>query len=144
MAREIRRLTIDDYNEIIRIWADAGLPYKPRGRDSSEMMAKEMQHPTSAFFGLFEDGRMIGVGIANFDGRRGWINRVATDPDHRGSGFAWLIIEACETFLREAGAVVICTLIEEMNTPSMACFEKAGYSCEEPIMYWTKRPSPDA
>ncbi len=143
MAHEIRRLTIDDYDDIISVWVDAGLPHKLLGRDNRKMMAKEMQHPTSAFFGLFEDDQMIGVGIANFDGRRGWVNRVAIRPDHRGSYLAGRIIEACEAFLREAGAVVMCALIEELNEPSMTCFEKAGYSCANEVMYWTKRLSVD-
>lgn len=144
MALQITRLTIDDYDSIIKTWSDAGLPYKPLGRDSRPAMEKEMQHPATAFFGLFDDSRMIGVGIANYDGRRGWLNRIAIDPDYRGAGAAGRIVARCEEFLRSAGAVVICTLVEDTNTPSMACLVKAGYSCEREITYWTKRPSADA
>jgi hypothetical protein len=39
--------------------------------------------------------------------------------------------------------VVICGLIEELNSPSMELFEKNGYRCEPSITYWTKRPRPD-
>ena len=144
MAREIKRLSIKDYDDILRIWSDAGLPYKPLGRDSRERMTREMEFPGAAFFGLFDNGRMIGLGIANYDGRRGWINRVALDPDRRGLGLAGEIISACEDFLLGAGALVICTLIEEINSPSMACFSKAGYVPEKEIIYWTKRPSADS
>lgn len=144
MGPEIRRLTIDNFDDIVRVWADAGLPTRPRGRDSREMIAVEMKHPTSAYFGLFLDDRMIGVAIASFDGRRGWVNRMAIDPDFRGQGFASRMIAACEDFLHEVGALVICALIEELNGPSMSCFEKAGYHAEKEIIYWAKRPSPDA
>ncbi len=144
MVREIRELSIEDYDEIIRIWSIAGLPYKPKGRDSREMMAREMGYPICAFFGLFEDGNMMGVVIANFDGRRGWINRLAIDPDFRGRGLAGELIAQAEEFLREKGAVVICALIEEINYPSISCFQSHGYNCEHNIKYFTKRPSPDA
>ena len=144
MAREIKRLSIKDYDDILRIWSDAGLPYKPLGRDSRERMTREMEFPGAAFFGLFDNGRIIGLGIANYDGRRGWINRVALDPDRRGLGLAGEIISACEDFLLGAGALVICGLIEEINSPSMACFSKAGYVPEKEIIYWTKRPSADS
>lgn len=144
MAREIRKLSIDYYDEIIRIWAIAGLPYKPKGRDRKDMIAKEMANHNCAFFGLFEGDSMIGIGIANFDGRRGWINRVAVDPDYRGMGFAGEIIKECETFLKSVGAVVMCALIEEINYPSISCFQNAGYSLAPPIKYFTKRPSGDA
>ncbi len=144
MSISIRQLTIDDYDAIIKIWSDAGLPFKSRGRDRRGMIAKEMAHQDVAFLGLFEGDEMLGVCIANYDGRRGWLNRLAVDPDHRGIGLAGRLIEEAERFLKSRGAVVMAGLIEEMNSPSMACFEKAGYNCEHHITYWTKRDSPDS
>ncbi len=143
MDKQIRRLYIDDYNEIIRIWSISGLPFKPNGRDSHTMIEAEMAREYCAFFGLFIERRMVGVIIAQYDGRRGWINRLAVDPDYRGIGLAGDLIEAAEEFLNDYGEVVICGLIEDENTPSMACFEKSGYTCENTIKYWTKRPRPD-
>ena len=69
---EIRILNALDYEKIINLWAEAGLPYKPQGRDSKEMLTKEMSLPQTAFFGI-DDGseKMIAMGISNFDGRRG-------------------------------------------------------------------------
>lgn len=144
MARDLRRLTIEDYDRLLSVWADSGLPYKPSGRDSREMIAKEMALPQCAFFGLIEDDHMIAVGLANFDGRRGWINRVAVDPDRRGEGIASEIIDVCETFLRQQGAVVICALIEDMNYPSISCFQTHGFVFEGEIGYFTKRDSSDS
>jgi GNAT superfamily N-acetyltransferase len=143
MELEVKRLTIDDYESIIRLWADAGLPHKPKGRDSRAMMVEEMQLPNVAYYGLFEDDRMIGVGIASYDGRHGWINRVAIDPDRRGIGLAGRIIEVCENFLHSAGAVVFSALIEDENLPSMSCFSKAGFTAAKNIVYWSKRESTD-
>lgn len=144
MAREIRRLSVGDYGEIINVWLSAGLDFKPKGRDNKEKIAREIADSHCAFFGLFEDDRMVGVGIANFDGRRGWINRVAVDPDYRGAGLAGEIIAKCETFLEQQGALVICALIEDINYPSISCFQKAGYTCLDEVKYFSKRPSRDA
>jgi len=143
MAHEIKRLTIDDYDEIVRIWAISGLPYKPKGRDSRELIAKEMKNPGCAFWGLLEDGIIVGVMIANFDGRRGWINRLAIDPDFRGRKLAGVLIEKGEEFLKQRGALVICALIEDINYPSISAFQQAGYFCENEIKYFAKRPSYD-
>ena len=33
---KLRDLCIDDYDNLIRLWDDAGLPYKPDGREWSE------------------------------------------------------------------------------------------------------------
>jgi N-acetylglutamate synthase len=143
MPAEIRRLTIDQYDDIIRVWSDAGLEYRPLGRDSRAMIAKEMQFSGAAFFGYFDNSRMIGVVIANYDGRRGWINRLAVDPDCRGRGIAGQLIREGEKFLKSLGALVICALIHEFNTPSMTCFEKDGYSAMPEIEYFSKRSSPE-
>lgn len=140
----IRRLGIEDYDDIVSLWSRAGLPIRPKGRDSREMISVEMSRSYCAFIGLYDNEKMLAVGLANFDGRRGWINRVAVDPDYRGLGLAGRIIEAGEEFLRGIGAVVMCALIEEENAPSMDTFEAAGYTCEPKFKMFTKRPSPDA
>lgn len=141
MPAEIRRLTIDDYNDILRVWADAGLEHRPLGRDSRAMIAKEMHFPGAAYFGYFDNGWMIGTVIANFDGRRGWINRLAVDPDCRGRGIGGELIREGENFLRSVGAIVMTALIHERNSPSMTCFEKEGFLCQNEFKYFSKKRS---
>lgn len=143
MEPQLKRLAIENYDQIIELWAVAGLPFRPHGRDSRELMAKEMNFPGAAFFGLYVDELMVGVCIANYDGRRGWINRLAIHPDFRGKKLSHILIEAGEKFLYSIGAHVICALIEELNYPSMTTFNKAGYNCEEHLHYFAKRPSAD-
>jgi ribosomal protein S18 acetylase RimI-like enzyme len=141
--REIRRLTIDDYDDLIRLWADSGLPYRPFGRDARERIAEQMHRQDTAFIGVFEHGRLVAVGMATYDGRKGWINRVAVEPDHRRQGLAQEIIRECETFLEGRGAEVIACLIDEFNLPSMALFQKLGYLYHEGVYYFSKRKSPE-
>ncbi len=143
MDKRFRRLTIDDYDGMIRVWNAAGLPIRPNGRESRTMIAAEISRDHCAFFGVFDSDRMVGVTIAQYDGRRAWINRLAVDPDYRGKGLALDLIEKCETFLDQYGEVLVGTLIEELNLPSMALFEKAGFTCLNEVKYWSKRPRPD-
>jgi ribosomal protein S18 acetylase RimI-like enzyme len=143
MDKLIRRLTIDDYDEMIRVWSISGLPFKPHGRESRDMIAREIARDHCAFFGVFDGARMVALAIAQYDGRRGWVNRLAVDPDHRGLGLALDLIHKCEEFLDQYGEVLVCALIEDENCPSMGLFEKAGYVCLNEIKYWSKRPRPD-
>jgi len=46
---EFRKLTIEDYEEIINLWKRAGLPYKPKGRDSKKAMEKQMETESNFF-----------------------------------------------------------------------------------------------
>jgi ribosomal protein S18 acetylase RimI-like enzyme len=143
MQKEIRKLTIEDYDDLIRVWADAGLTYRPRGRDHKDRIAEQMNRSDTAFIGLFEGGRLLAVGLATYDGRRGWINRVAVDPDYRRQGLAGEIIRECEVFLESLGADIIASLIEDYNLPSMALFQKHGYLYSEDVNYFSKRKSED-
>jgi GNAT superfamily N-acetyltransferase len=143
MENDIRRLSIDDYDEVVRIWLIAGLPFRPKGRDGREMLAVEIGRPDCAMFGLYQDDNLIGVALAGYDGRRGWINRLAVDPDFRGQGLAGALIEVCEKFLKDQGAVVISALIEDINYPSITTFRKAGYHCHDELRYFAKRESND-
>ena len=144
MTKEIRVLSIDDYDDILRLWMDSGLPIKRRGRESREMVAAEMARDFCAYHGLFLDNRLVGVAIAQFEGRHGWISRMAVDPDHRGIGLAGDLIEACEKYLSRFGdELVISALVEDENTPSMSCLGKAGFVCLQNIQYWSKRSRSD-
>jgi len=138
-----RELTIDDYEDLTALWDRAGLLHKPKGRESRSCLGRELNLPHCLALGLFDCDRLLGAGIANWDGRRGWINRLAVHPDFRGLGLAGRLLEPLEEFLRKQGALVICALIEEENEPSMTCFEKAGFVCSPEVKYFSKRSSED-
>jgi GNAT superfamily N-acetyltransferase len=144
MGIEIRPLTFGDYEDIFRVWTAAGLPFKPNGRDSREMVAVEMGHDYCTFLGAFSDGRLIGAGIVQFDSRRGWINRMAVDPQYQGKGVAGRLVAACVEWLKQFdSSPAVSALIEEKNQASAACFTKAGFHYHPSITYWAKRPRRD-
>lgn len=138
MAVTIKELTIDDYSAIIHIWDMAGLPTKPKGREKRDLFAREIALDHVAIYGLYENDQILGVGMANWDGRRGWINRLAIHPDHRGHGYAALLIDACEKFLKDSGALVIAALVDDINCPSISAFQKAGMKCIGGVIYLAK------
>ncbi len=141
MPRELRKLTIDDYDALINLWGDAGLSYRPLGRDSRDKIEIEMHRADTAFMGIFEDGRLIATALATYDGRKGWMNRLAVHPDERRRGLAAEVLRAGEEFLRSHGAEIIACLIEEWNLPSMEFATKHGYLHSPDVHYFSKRKS---
>ena len=137
----IGRLTPEDYDKIIRLWEEAGLPYKPKGRDSRESMEKQMRENPEFFIGAFDGEKLIGTVIASFDGRRGWINRLAVHPNYRRRGIGQLLIKEAEKVLKKKGAWITCALIEKENKPSLNLFKKCGYKPSENLVYVSKRES---
>jgi ribosomal protein S18 acetylase RimI-like enzyme len=139
ICMRIRRLTLDDYEAIIKLWKGAKLPFKPRGRDSKESISGEMTSNPEFFLGAFDRGRLIGVVILSCDMRRGWINRLAVDPEYRGQGVATALIAKAERTLRTRGVRLFCVLIDADNTLSKELFKKCGYVEHHGITYFSKR-----
>jgi ribosomal protein S18 acetylase RimI-like enzyme len=106
-------------------------------------MAKEFKRQETCILGMFDRDIMIGSIIGSSDGRKGWINRLAVDPDYRGQGLAGKLIEECEDFLHKLGLKLIAALIEANNDPSFKAFKKAGYIFANGITYCSKRISPE-
>ena len=138
---EIRRLTIKDYKEMVKLWITAKLPFKPKGRDHRETIAVEMKANPDFFLGAFENNHLVGVVIMSCDVRKGWINRLAVDPDHRHRGIAKALIAESERTLRKHGIKIFCTLIEDYNATSKKLFKECGYVEHHDITYFSKRDS---
>ena len=140
----LRRLTIDDHTAILALWQRAGLhSIRPEGRDSRSEFEKQFAGGQIAI-GLEEGGRLIGVVIVTNDTRKGWINRLAIDPDYRRKSYGGHLVQAAEEALREAGMHLIAALIEEGNDASLALFEELGYVTHHHLYYVSKRDSADA
>lgn len=139
-----RRLTIEDYDAVIALWQRSGLTsLRPAGRDSREAFAKQLAGG-QIVIGLEEADRLIGVVVATHDTRKGWINRLAIDPDFRRRGYAQRLVEAAEAGLRELGLTLIAALIEDDNDASLALFKRLGYAVHTDIYYVSKRDSSEA
>ncbi len=106
-------------------------------------MAPEMERAETIFLGMFDSDKMIGTVMANSDGRKGWINRLAIDPDYRRQGLAGLLIIESEQFLYGLGVKVIAALTEGDNQPSEDTFAQSGYVYADDVKYYSKRISPE-
>jgi ribosomal protein S18 acetylase RimI-like enzyme len=135
-----RRLGLEDYDAVMRLWTEAGLPFKPLGRDDPKKVAVELERGTGFFLGAVTDeGRLVGVVLGTHDGRKGWINRLAVAPSYRSRGIARLLVRDAEAGLRERGIEVFAALIESDNQASLTFFRAIGYSHATDIEYVSKR-----
>jgi len=138
---QILVLTISDYYEMVRLWTKAKLPFKPKGRDSRQAIAAQMKANPEFFLGAFEDAYLVGAVIISCDTRKGWINRLAVDPNYRAHGIAKALIAEAEKVLRKHGIGIFCALIEDYNTASKKLFKECGYVEHHDIIYFSKRDS---
>lgn len=138
---QIRQLTPYDYDEITALWERVGLVVKIKGRDSRETLTRQMQQNPKFFLGAEVEGKLVGVIVASSDGRKGYLNRIAVDPDYRGQGIAQRLTLAAEDVLRQEGIKIITLLVERDNIPSIQLAHKLGYVQHPDIIYFSKRES---
>jgi len=142
MEPEIRELKPEDYEEMIALWERAGLPHRPEGRDSRAAIARQMERDPELFLGAFIREKLIGTVIGSDDGRKGWVNRLAVDPDHRRRGIARMLIAEVERRLWARGRKIIAVLVEDWNDVSLKLFQECGYILDRSILYLSKREGP--
>ena len=138
----IREFRNSDYDSVLKLWDEAKLPYKPKGRDSIERIGSELQKRTSIFLIAEINGEIAGTILATHDGRRGWLNRLAVARTYRHQHIARELVSEAERKINELGIEIIACLIENWNTDSMEVIQKLGYLPSE-VKYFSKRKSSD-
>ena len=142
-SMKIHSLKIEDYEEIVKLWSLAGLPFRPKVRDSKDAIAAQISANPDFFLGAFEDNHLVGTVITSCDGRKGWINRLAVHPDYRRLGIAEALISESEKVLKKHRIKIFCASIEDHNAASKNLFKKCGYTEHTDIVYFSKRDSDD-
>jgi ribosomal protein S18 acetylase RimI-like enzyme len=139
----IREFNMADYEKVVALWEEAGIHFKPNGRENRQRMAKEIKTGQSMFLVAEADKKVVGVVLGTHDGRKGWINRLAVANDFRRQNIASKLVAAVETRLNALNIDVTACLIEEENSASRTFFSKMGYT-KAPVEYFSKKQSPDA
>lgn len=147
-AIAVRACELGDYDDVVAVWRQAGLPFRPRGRDSRQAVATGLERGGSIF--LLAEATVgarplvVGVVLATHDGRKGWINRLAVLPAFQGQGIARRLVMEAEEGLRAQGIDVVAALIESANTGSLSFFSHLGYLHDADIEYFSKRRDPES
>ena len=134
IALRIRRLRLDDYDAMIRLFRVCGLNPRTKGRESRTAMAAQLRTPRNRYLGAFDGARLVGTVFGTHDSRKGWINRLAVDPAYRRRRIASQLVRLCERGLRAQGIEIFAALIEPDNSASEAVFRGLGYEIH-PMLY---------
>ncbi len=136
---EIRTARVEDAESLAALWHLCGL-----GFDSAQLLA-ELQSCIRVHGELVlvatAGAAVVGSLWATYDGRRGWIQRLATDPAHRGQGIASALMAEAEGRLAGLGAGKVNLLIEPDNEGVVALYEKLGYQRDQ-LLFMEHRLQP--
>lgn len=131
----VRAGTHEDVDAVLALWgaersAHAATP------DTSEAVERTIAH--DALLVSVEDGAIVGVLVAAFDGWRGNMYRLAVAASHRRRGIATALVRAGEDRLRAMGGGRITALVAHDDEVAVALWESAGYAADHEIGRWVR------
>jgi ribosomal protein S18 acetylase RimI-like enzyme len=99
-----RNLQIADHQNLILLWRKCdGISL--RDADSRQGMQKYLERNPGLSFVAEVDARIVASLMAGHDGRRGYIQHLAVDPEQRNQGIAGRLLELCLQALQAQGIV---------------------------------------
>lgn len=132
----IRQFGWGDYDAVVAVWTAAGSDVVPR----AELAAKLTRDP-ELFLVAEADHDVVAVVMGTFDGRRGWIVRLAVHPAHRRHGIAGHLVHELENRFRLLGCPRVNLLVLPDNAVGLRFWQTQGY-LPMPDVLCTK-PLPD-
>ena len=131
----IRRMTIEDYDDVYALWLSCkGMGLNDRD-DSREGIAKYLRRNPATCFVAEECGEIVGVILTGHDGRRGMIYHLAVREDRRRQGIASRLLEQALTALREEGISKVFLVVFKQNESGNAFWESKGFTLREDLNY---------
>lgn len=131
MTLTIRTGTPDDADALVELWHLAGLQFRAH-EVAAELAAVTSRDPEVVL--VAEDGSgLVGSVFGAFDGRRGWVNRLATRPDRRGEGVAGALMDRLEDALRAKGCTKVNLLVRRSNAEVLELYARRGYVADDVV-----------
>ena len=121
----LRVFTMRDYEQVIDLWLRTGILVGPS--DSREGILHTLQRNPDLFLIAEDRERVIGTVIGTFDGRCGWANHVAVDPQWQGAGVGTALMCALEHRLRALGCASLNLTVTRANAQVQGFYERLGF-----------------
>lgn len=131
----IRKLSIEDYDEIYDLWmATPGMGLNDID-DSRTGIEKYLRRNPDSCFAAEERGKIAGVILSGHDGRRGLIHHMAVLPEYRNIGIGSALVDAAIEALKNEGITKAALLVYKKNEIGNAFWERKGFLVREDLNY---------
>ena len=125
MPHHVRAFQPADTDQVVALWDACGLT-RP-WNDARADIARKLSVQPELFLVAVDGDRVIGTTMAGYDGHRGWLYYVGTDPDRRGEGIAAALIARAEELLIALGCPKVNLMVREGNEGVLDFYATNGY-----------------
>lgn len=132
----IRVMTIDDYDEVYKLWLTIhGFGIRSID-DSKEGVAKFLKrNPTTSVVAV-EDGHVVGSILCGHDGRRGCLYHVCVDKAYRNHGLGRQMVTAALKALDEEGINTVSLIAFKNNEIGNGFWKDIKWNKREDLNYY--------
>ncbi|MBI2010157.1 MAG: GNAT family N-acetyltransferase [Candidatus Chisholmbacteria bacterium] len=124
---KIRKMTIDDYEEVFAVWQAAGLDLAALDDSKPEIGRILTMNPTTCF--VAEDqGKIVATVLGTFNGRRAWAHHLAVLPEYQGKGLGKTLMLKLEKQCLALGAIKLQLGVASSNLAVIPFYKKLGFS----------------
>lgn len=136
MSVRIRPFEDADADAVVELWRAAGLtrPWNDPYRDIERK--KTVQR--DLFLVAVDGDRILGAGMAGYDGHRGWVNYLAVHPDVRRTGLGRALMAEFEARLLALGCPKVNLQVRDGNDDALAFYAELGFT-RDPAVSLGKR-----
>lgn len=135
---EIRKLSINDYEEIYALWISTPGMGLNDIDDSKAGIEKYLKRNPDTCFVAAESEKIVGVILSGHDGRRGYIHHTSVSIAHRGKGVGSALVDAAVKALQAEGIQKVALVVFKKNEIGNTFWEHQGFTAREDLNYRNK------
>ncbi|MBR6459567.1 MAG: GNAT family N-acetyltransferase [Actinomycetaceae bacterium] len=137
----IRKMTIDDYEDVYALWMSCKGMGLNNLDDSREGIDSFLRRNPETCFVAVNDDELVGVIISGHDGRRGYVYHTAVHPDYRRQGIGRDLVAHAMSALKQEGINKVAMLVFAKNETGNAFWETEGFTARTDVVYRNKELS---
>lgn len=118
-----------DAPAVIDLWRRCDL-IRPQN-DPHEDIQRKLAVQPELFLAAVIDRTIVGTVMAGYDGHRGWINYLATSPEHRRRGIGRALMLHAEQLLAAAGCPKINLQVRAANREVVDFYRAIGFKADD-------------
>lgn len=134
----IRKMTIDDYDNVYKLWINTpGMGLNDIDDSRSGIEKYLIRNPETCFVAE-RDNTIVGVIMCGNDGRRGYIHHTAVALSEQNKGIGTALVDAAMDALQNEGVTKVALVVFSKNELGNTFWEKRGFTKRDDLVYRNK------